>query len=61
MSKFLIGTMPITGHVIPLLPVARKLVERGHEVWWYAGKKFQAKIETTGARYVPMKDRKSVV
>jgi MGT family glycosyltransferase len=54
MSRYLIATMPITGHVLPALPIARKLVERGHEVAWYTGNKFQGKIEATGARYFPM-------
>lgn len=54
MARFLIGTMPLTGHVNPGLPIARKLVERGHEVRWYTGRKFQGKIEATGAEYVPM-------
>jgi UDP:flavonoid glycosyltransferase YjiC (YdhE family) len=54
MARFLIATMPITGHVGPGIPIARKLVERGHEVWWYTGSRFQAKVEAAGARYVPM-------
>lgn len=54
MARFLIGTIPVIGHVNPALPIASKLVERGHEVWWYTGKLFQAKIEATGACYVPM-------
>lgn len=55
MARFLIGTLPITGHVYPIMPLARKLVERGHEVAWYAGKRFRHKIEQTGARWLPMK------
>jgi UDP:flavonoid glycosyltransferase YjiC (YdhE family) len=55
MARFLVGTMAAHGHVNPGLPIARKLVERGHEVWWYTGKSFQPAIEATGARYLPMK------
>jgi len=33
MAKFLISTMPATGHVNPMLPVAVALVGRGHDVW----------------------------
>lgn len=55
MARFLIGTMPMSGHVGPGLPIARELVKRGHEVWWYTGRKYQAKVEATGARFVPMK------
>ncbi len=54
-ARFLIGTIPFVGHVTPLLPIARALVERGHEVAWYAGSKFRPKVEVTGARYVPMR------
>jgi UDP:flavonoid glycosyltransferase YjiC (YdhE family) len=55
MARFLIGTIPLVGHVNPALPIARQLVERGHEVWWYTGKNFQSKVEATGARYIPMR------
>ncbi len=54
MARFLIGTIPAVGHVNPALPIAHKLVERSHEVWWYTGEAFQSSIEATGARYVPI-------
>ncbi|RCJ15743.1 hypothetical protein A6S26_33990 [Nostoc sp. ATCC 43529] len=54
MARFLIGTIPALGHFNPFLPIASKLVERGHEVWWYTGQSFQSRVEATGARYVPM-------
>ncbi len=54
MARFLIGTTPWAGHINPALPIARKLVKRGHEVWWYTGKGFQSKVEQTGARFVPI-------
>jgi MGT family glycosyltransferase len=57
MTRFLIGTVPLTGHVRPALPLARKLVERGHDVLWYAGRKFRNEITATGAQFVPMGDR----
>lgn len=49
--RFLLVTTPVTGHVSPVLPVARKLVERGHELLWYTSARFRAKIEATGARF----------
>lgn len=55
MARFLVGTMPIIGHVNPGIPIVRKLVERGHEVWWYTGKAFQNKVESTGARYIAIR------
>jgi len=54
MARFLIGTVPAIGHINPALPIARTLVERGHEVWWYTGQRFRAKVDATGAHYVPM-------
>jgi len=50
--RFLLVTTPVTGHVSPVLPVAGKLAERGHELLWYTSARFQAKIEATGARFV---------
>lgn len=55
MARFLIGTIPAVGHVNPAVPIARKLVERGHQVWWYTGKNFQSKVEATGARHIPIR------
>jgi hypothetical protein len=40
------------GHLAPLLPIARVLIERGHDVRWYSGAKYRARIEATGARPV---------
>ncbi|MBW4698495.1 MAG: glycosyl transferase, UDP-glucuronosyltransferase [Aphanocapsa lilacina HA4352-LM1] len=54
MARFLIGTVPVVGHIGPAAPIARKLVERGHAVWWYTGKAFQATVEATGARFAPI-------
>ncbi|MBW4563134.1 MAG: glycosyltransferase [Mojavia pulchra JT2-VF2] len=55
MARFLISTISAVGHVNPALPIARKLVERGHEVWWYTGTGFQSKVEATGARHIPIR------
>src|SRR4051794_9305376 len=54
MARFLIATMPVPGHVAPMAIVARRLVERHHEVVWYGSTFFQSKIEATGARFVPI-------
>ena len=48
-------TVPVVGHINPGLPIARALVGRGHEVCWYTGRKYQAQVEATGARYQPMR------
>jgi len=36
------------------MPIARKLVERGHEVVWITGRMYREKVETTGARFHPL-------
>jgi MGT family glycosyltransferase len=54
MVRVLICTHPITGHINPPLEIARELVRRGHEVRFYTGKKFRAKVEAIGAGFAPM-------
>lgn len=54
MARFLIGTVPVIGHVNPGIPIAHQLIQKGHEVWWYTGQAFQSKIEAIGATFVPM-------
>jgi UDP:flavonoid glycosyltransferase YjiC (YdhE family) len=54
MARFLISTKPADGHVNPMLPIARELTSRGHEVSWYAGARFAERVEATGARHVPI-------
>jgi MGT family glycosyltransferase len=56
MARFLICTISVTGHVSPALPIARELVDRGHQVYWYTGSDFQAKVESTGAHFIPAVD-----
>jgi MGT family glycosyltransferase len=45
--------MPAAGHIGPLLPIARELVRRGHDVAWYSGSHVRDDVEATGARYLP--------
>jgi len=52
-ARFLIATQPITGHVLPALPLARELARRGHDTRWYCGKKFDEEVKATGARFIP--------
>jgi MGT family glycosyltransferase len=51
MARILIATVPVLGHIAPFLPLARALAERGHEVRWYTGAKYRARIEATGADF----------
>jgi UDP:flavonoid glycosyltransferase YjiC (YdhE family) len=52
MARILVATVPVIGHIVPILPLARELVARGHEVRWYSGRKHAARIEATGARFL---------
>jgi UDP:flavonoid glycosyltransferase YjiC (YdhE family) len=45
MTHILITTTPATGHVTPALPLARRLVADGHQVTWYTGSAFAAKVK----------------
>jgi UDP:flavonoid glycosyltransferase YjiC (YdhE family) len=50
--RILVGSVPAIGHINPLVPIVRALCARGHEVCWYSGAKYRAKVEATGARFV---------
>jgi MGT family glycosyltransferase len=52
MSRILVATVPVVGHIAPLLPLTRGLIARGHEIRWYSGRKHASRIEATGARFV---------
>src|ERR1700730_3008175 len=54
MTRILITTLPIEGHVRPVLPVATRLCEEGHDVVWYTGRKFQQLVTRTSARFIPI-------
>jgi UDP:flavonoid glycosyltransferase YjiC (YdhE family) len=54
MSRFLLLTYPLPGHVNPALPIVRALVGHKHEVLWITGRLFQDKVEATGAQYYPL-------
>ena len=59
MSRFLFATVPVPAHSRNPLPVAARLVERGHEVLWFAGRRFHSDIAAVGAtplRYSATRD-----
>lgn len=55
MTRFLIATIPVIGHVNPAVPIVRELINRKHEVCWYTGQAFQTTVEATGARFAPIR------
>jgi len=53
MARILFTSMPFAGHVRPGLPIARELVDAGHDVLWYSGQKYAELVAGSGARFVP--------
>jgi MGT family glycosyltransferase len=56
MSSIIIASVPIHGHVTPLLAVARHLVGRGDRVRFITGARFAGAVTATGATHVPLPD-----
>lgn len=56
MAKILIASVPLSGHVNPAVPLAKRLIAAGHEVCWYSGKNYRLQIEGTGAKFYPFKE-----
>src|SRR6478736_949141 len=54
MPSVIIASVPIHGHVTPLLGLARKLVERGDDVRFLTGARFADVVTATGARHVAL-------
>ncbi|MEV6850451.1 nucleotide disphospho-sugar-binding domain-containing protein [Actinoplanes sp. NPDC051411] len=54
MSSVLIAAVPIHGHVMPLLPVARHFVRRGDRVRFLTGSRFAGVVAATGAEYLAL-------
>ena len=46
--KILFATMPVDGHFYPLTGVAMHLKAAGHDVRWYAGPSYTARLERLG-------------
>jgi MGT family glycosyltransferase len=54
--RFVLCTTPAQGHTAPLVAVARRLVDEGHEVLFFTTEHYRATVEATGARFVPFAD-----
>ena len=53
MSKIMVVTVPVEGHFNPFVPIIKRLVQNGHDVICIAGRKFQDRVENTGATFLP--------
>lgn len=52
--RILFATVPVEGHVHPLLPIATELTGRGHRVTWLTGRRFRRTVESTGASHAAL-------
>ena len=53
MSTFLVVSIPAQAHTTNPLPIARRLMDRGHEVLWYASSAYQDQLAASGATVFP--------
>ncbi len=60
MPRILFATNSATGHVLPALTLAKKLVARGHEVGWYTSPRFRNRIEASGATFMPYRTAQDI-
>ncbi len=54
MSSIIIASVPVHGHVTPLLSVARQFVDRGDDVRFLTGAGFAEAVTATGATHLPL-------
>jgi len=54
--KILFANFPADGHFSPLTGLALHLKNSGHDVRWYTGSKYEAKIRSLGLSYYPLKE-----
>lgn len=54
MRSIFIATVPIHGHVTPMLAVARHFVERGDRVRFLTGSRFASAVKSTGAEHLTL-------
>ena len=54
MGSIIIASVPIHGHVTPLLTVARQFVDRGDDVRFLTGARFAEPVMRAGATYIPL-------
>ena len=52
MARILVASIPVAGHINPLVPVVRALCGRGHDVAWYTGSKYRGRVDASGARWI---------
>jgi UDP:flavonoid glycosyltransferase YjiC (YdhE family) len=51
--RFVLCTTPAQGHTAPLLAIARRLVDDGHQVVFFTTEHYRDNVVATGAQFVP--------
>ena len=54
MSSIVMASVPVHGHVTPLLSVARGFVQRGDDVRFITGDQFAERVSATGATHIAL-------
>ena len=54
MSSIVMASVPVHGHVTPLLSVARSFVQRGDDVRFITGDQFAERVSATGATHIAL-------
>ena len=59
--RILFASMPADGHFNPLTGIAVNLADRGHDVRWYAGPAYGAKLDRLGMRWFPYRQATEIM
>jgi MGT family glycosyltransferase len=54
MATIIVASIPVHGHVTPMLTVAESFVRRGDDVRFVTGSRYADKVAATGASFVPL-------
>jgi MGT family glycosyltransferase len=54
--RYVLCTTPALGHTAPLLALARRLVDEGHDVVFFTTRHYRDRVAATGASFVPFAD-----
>lgn len=58
--KILLASTPIPGHINAVLPVARMLAQRDHDVRFITATVHKDRVEATGAQFIPFQGRANI-
>ncbi|KAM7221173.1 MGT family glycosyltransferase [Rhypophila decipiens] len=50
----LICSTPVSGHIIPMIAIAKQLVARGYQVCFVSGSGYREQVQAVGASFVPV-------